>query len=91
MKLPDYEKHCRVLIPSKEETWKDYTVFKTVTWLCEKGPSDLPNGWIKSKDSDPESNILPELVLDWFRTNINSLEIVSELTMVEFPIFASFL
>ena len=90
VKLPEYEKHCRVLVPSKEETWKDYTVFKTVTWLCEKGPSDLPNGWIKSKDSEPESKILPELVLDWFRTNINSLEIVSELTMVEFPILHPF-
>ena len=31
--MPHLEKYCRILTPSSEETWKDYTVFKTVTWI----------------------------------------------------------
>ncbi|MDP6326284.1 MAG: hypothetical protein QGI36_04245, partial [Candidatus Thalassarchaeaceae archaeon] len=33
------KKYCRVLTPSDGETWKDYTVFKSVTWIGNGAPS----------------------------------------------------
>lgn len=89
-KMPHLEKYCRVLIPSSQETWKDYTVFKTVTWIGEGSPSSAPEGWLCSKDDDSVAMILPELVLDWFKTNINSLEVITGLLMSDLPILHDF-
>ncbi len=89
-KMPHLEKYCRVLIPSSQETWKDYTVFKTVTWIGEGIPSSAPEGWLCSKDDDSVAMILPELVLDWFKTNINSLEVITGLLMSDLPILHDF-
>ena len=44
--LDSFKKWCRVLQPGEGETWKDYTVFKTVTWIGEGAPNEIPDGWI---------------------------------------------
>ena len=33
--IDELKRFCRVLTPSEQETWKDYKVFKSVTWVGE--------------------------------------------------------
>ena len=89
-KMPHLEKYCRILTPSSEETWKDYTVFKTVTWIGEGSPSSTPDGWLCSSEGDSIAKILPELVLDWFKTNMSPLEVITSLLMSELPVLHDF-
>jgi DNA mismatch repair protein MutS2 len=63
------KRYCRVLIPGEKETWKDYTVFKTVTWIGSGAPKDTPDGWIVLGSSPSEEIIVPEKTLDWFKNN----------------------
>ena len=41
---PEWDSYVRILTPSAQESWKDYTVFKTVTWIG-KWADELPGGW----------------------------------------------
>ena len=37
----EWASYVRILTPSTQETWKDYTVFKSVTWVGRHGPDAL--------------------------------------------------
>ena len=44
--IEELKRFCRVLTPSDQETWKDYKVFKSVTWVGAGGPAQTPEGWL---------------------------------------------
>jgi hypothetical protein len=44
--LEHMKKWCRVLQPGDGETWKDYSVFKSVTWIGGGAPDTAPEGWV---------------------------------------------
>jgi DNA mismatch repair protein MutS2 len=66
---PTLAKLCRVLTPAKDETWRDYRVFKQVSWIGEGGPSDAPDGWLVLPEGAEDAIVLPEATLGWFRSN----------------------
>ena len=63
------KKSCRVIQPGEGETWKDYTVFKLVTWIGSGAPSDAPDGWVVLSANPAAEMVIPERTIDWFRTN----------------------
>ena len=63
------KKWCRVLQPGDGETWKDYTVFKLVTWIGAGGPADPPKGWVVLGANPAPEMVVPERTIDWFRNN----------------------
>ena len=71
------KRFCRVLTPGDGETWKDYTVFKTVTWIGSGAPAQAPDGWIVLGSKPNEEVIIPEKTLDWFRNNKRVLQSLS--------------
>ena len=73
------KKHCRVLQPGEQETWKDYTVFKTVTWVGKGAPMETPAGWLVLGQSPEPSLILPERTIDWFNLNRKTLNTLCSL------------
>lgn len=70
------KRYCRVLKPTDQETWKDYTVFKTVSWLGSGAPMEAPDGWLVLGSSPEEALILPERTIDWFTHNRKTLDVV---------------
>ena len=70
------KRYCRVLKPTDQETWKDYTVFKTVSWLGSGAPMEAPDGWLVLGSSPDEALILPERTIDWFTHNRRTLDVV---------------
>ena len=77
--IDELKRYCRVLTPSAEETWKDYKVFKSVTWVGEDGPSQVPDGWLVLPENASIDMILPERCVKWFETNKSTLELLSNL------------
>ena len=77
--MEDLKKYCRVLNPSSSETWKDYTVFNKVTWLGKAAPSVIPEGWIVLGINPPKELIVPEMTLDWFKKNSQTLSALCEI------------
>lgn len=77
--LEHLKKHCRVLQPSENESWKDYTVFKTVTWLGSGAPMEAPDGWLVLGTSPDPSLLLPERTINWFSHNRSTLNVVCDL------------
>ncbi|HIF45846.1 MAG TPA: hypothetical protein EYQ73_03505 [Candidatus Poseidoniales archaeon] len=77
--LENLKRHCRVLIPSSEETWKDYTVFKQVSWIGEGAPIKPPEGWVILPEGANEDLILPEKCVAWFENNEKSLRLLTTL------------
>ena len=75
----DLKRFCRVLQPGEQESWKDYTVFKTVTWIGSGAPMQAPDGWLVLGSSPEEALILPERTIDWFSYNRKSLDILCSL------------
>ena len=73
------KKFCRVLQPTENETWKDYTVFKTVTWVGSGAPMEAPDGWLVLGSSPDASLLLPERTIDWFTHNRKTLNILCDL------------
>lgn len=69
---------CRVLIPSEHETWKDYTVFSTITWVGTGAPMSPPEGWLVTGSATDEATLLPERVIDWFSYNATVLNVLCE-------------
>ena len=80
--LESFKKWCRVLQPSKDETWKDYTVFKSVTWIGSGAPADTPNGWVVLPNSNNTELILPERTIGWFQHNIRTLTVLADLVQM---------
>jgi DNA mismatch repair protein MutS2 len=76
---PSLAKFCRVLTPSKDETWRDYRVFKQVSWIGEGGPSDAPDGWLVLPEGADDAIVLPEATLGWFRGNASVLALLEGL------------
>ena len=76
------KKWCRVLTPGNGETWKDYTVFKSITWIGGGAPAEIPDGWLVLSNDPDEELIVPEKTLDWFQHNKRTLQVVREI--VEF-------
>ena len=74
--LDHLKKFCRVLQPTEQESWKDYTVFKTVSWLGPGAPMEAPDGWLVLGSSPEEALILPERTIDWFTHNRKTLDVV---------------
>ncbi|MCH1540641.1 MAG: hypothetical protein L7S56_04300 [Candidatus Poseidonia sp.] len=77
--LEHLKKYCRVLQPGEHESWKDYTVFKTVTWLGSSGPMEAPEGWLVLGSQPDEALLLPERTIDWFKHNRRPLEVLCDL------------
>jgi len=77
--LDNLKKYCRVLQPSENETWKDYTVFKTVSWLGPGAPMEAPDGWLVLGSQPDASLVLPERTIDWFAHNRTTLGVLCEL------------
>ena len=77
--LEQLKRFCRVLTPSEQETWKDYKVFKSVTWVGSDGPPQTPEGWLVLPDGASIDMILPEKCVGWFEHNRKSLELLSTL------------
>ncbi len=77
--LDALKKHCRVLQPGENESWKDYTVFKTVTWLGPGAPMEAPDGWLVLGSSPDPALVLPERTIDWFVHNKGVLGVVCDL------------
>ncbi len=76
---PEWESYVRILTPSAQESWKDYTVFKTVTWVGRHGPEDLPPGWLVLPESNRSDVMVPEFTLDWFTNNKKALKVILDL------------
>ena len=76
---PEWESYVRILTPSAQESWKDYTVFKTVTWIGKNGPDELPPGWLVLPESGRSDVMIPEYTLDWFTNNRKTLKVLLDL------------
>ena len=76
---PELAKQCRVLTPGPDETWRDYRVFKQVSWIGEGAPLDAPEGWLVLPEDAVDAMALPEATLAWFRTNSTLLGLVADL------------
>ena len=76
--LDSFKKWCRVLQPGEGETWKDYTVFKSVTWIGSGAPDEAPDGWVILPKTASSELILPERTIDWFRQNLRTLTVVAD-------------
>ena len=72
------KRYCRVLQPTKQETWKDYTVFKTVSWLGSGAPMEAPDGWLILGSNPDEAMVLPERTINWFSHNHKVLNVVCD-------------
>ncbi len=77
--IDELKRFCRVLTPSEQETWQDYKVFKSVTWVGPDGPQQTPEGWLVVPESSTVDMILPEKCVGWFEHNRQSLEILTSL------------
>ena len=77
--VPEWESYVRILTPSAQETWKDYTVFKSVTWVGRHGPDDLPPGWLVLPEVGRTDVMVPEFTLDWFNNNQKALKVLLDL------------
>ena len=77
--IAELKRFCRVLSPSEQETWKDYKVFKSVTWVGQDGPSQTPEGWLVLPEDSSIDMILPEKCVGWFEHNKESLELLTNL------------
>tara|TARA_B110000444_G_scaffold260425_1_gene307337 strand:+ start:46711 stop:48702 length:1992 start_codon:yes stop_codon:yes gene_type:complete len=80
--LDSFKKWCRVLQPGEGETWKDYTVFKSVTWIGGGAPADAPDGWVVLPNANNSELILPERTIDWFRHNLRTLTVISDVVQM---------
>ncbi|NCG00817.1 MAG: hypothetical protein GWP25_03385 [Euryarchaeota archaeon] len=80
--LEVFKKWCRVLQPGEGETWKDYTVFKSITWIGSGAPVDAPDGWVVLPNAQNTELILPERTIDWFRHNLRTLTVVADLVQM---------
>ena len=76
---PEWNSYVRILTPSARESWKDYTVFKTVTWIGKNGPDELPPGWLVLPESGRSDVMIPEYTLDWFTNNRKTLKVLLDL------------
>ncbi len=76
---PEWDPYVRILTPSAQESWKDYTVFKTVTWIGKNGPDELPPGWLVLPESGRSDVMIPEYTLDWFTNNRKTLKVLLDL------------
>ena len=76
---PEWDSYVRILTPSAQESWKDYTVFKTVTWVGKNGPDELPPGWLVLPESSRSDVMIPEYTLDWFTNNRKTLKVLLDL------------
>ena len=77
--IDELKRFCRVLTPSEQETWKDYKVFKSVTWVGPEGPAQTPEGWLVLPEGASVDMILPEKCVGWFEHNRESLELLTNL------------
>ncbi|MGB1572012.1 MAG: MutS-related protein, partial [Candidatus Poseidoniaceae archaeon] len=77
--IDELKRFCRVLTPSEQESWKDYKVFKSVTWVGPEGPAQTPDGWLVLPESASVDMILPEKCVGWFEHNRESLELLTNL------------
>ena len=77
--IDELKRFCRVLTPSEQETWKDYKVFKSVTWIGSDGPAQTPDGWLVLPENSSIDMILPEKCVGWFEQNRASLELLTTL------------
>ena len=77
--IDELKRFCRVLTPSEQETWKDYKVFKSVTWVGPEGPTQTPEGWLVLPEGASVDMILPEKCVGWFEHNRESLELLTNL------------
>ena len=77
--LDELKRFCRVLTPSEQETWNDYKVFKSVTWVGSEGPAQTPEGWLVLPEGASVDMILPEKCVGWFEHNRESLELLTNL------------
>ncbi len=77
--IAELKRSCRVLTPSAQETWKDYKVFKSVTWVGQDGPAQTPDGWLVLPEDASIDMILPEKCVGWFEQNRESLELLTNL------------
>ncbi|MGB0801887.1 MAG: MutS-related protein [Candidatus Poseidoniaceae archaeon] len=77
--IDELKRFCRVLTPSEQETWKDYKVFKSVTWIGPEGPAQTPEGWLVLPEGASVDMILPEKCVGWFEHNRESLELLTNL------------
>jgi len=77
--IHELKRFCRVLTPSEQETWKDYKVFKSVTWVGPEGPAQTPEGWLVLPEGASVDMILPEKCVGWFEHNRESLELLTNL------------
>ena len=77
--IDELKRYCRVLVPGEQETWKDYKVFKSVTWVGEGGPPQTPEGWLVLPEGSSVDMILPEKCVGWFEHNRESLELLTNL------------
>ena len=68
------ESRCRVIVRDAKETWKDYVVFNTVTWVGDGGPRDPPSGWIVLPSIIKLDQAVPEISIEWFHENRSSIE-----------------
>ena len=68
------ESRCRIIVRDEKETWKDYAVFNTVTWIGEGGPRDPPPGWIALPSITRIDQAVPEISIEWFHENHSSIE-----------------
>ena len=80
--LEQFKKWCRVLQPGDGESWRDYTVFKSVTWIGSGAPVDAPDGWVVLPNALNAELILPERTIDWFRHNIRTLTVVADIVQM---------
>ena len=77
--IDELKRYCRVLTPSAQETWKDYKVFKSITWIGSDGPGQVPEGWLVLPEGASTDMVLPEKCVGWFEHNLESLELLTNL------------
>ena len=77
---------CRVLVRSNEETWRDYVGLPRVTWIGKGAPEVVPSGWVVGKSDQSLHTLVPEVPLQWLKSNSANLSIIANLSDQLWPI-----
>jgi ribosomal protein S13 len=77
---------CRVLVRSEEETWRDYVGLPRVTWIGKGAPEVVPSGWVVGKSDYSLYTLVPEVPLQWLKSNSENLSIIASLSDQLWPI-----
>ena len=78
-------RRARLIVREASETWRDYEIFRTVTWVGPNAPAQPPPSWIVVPSHVGATPLLPEQVVEWFVDNATTLRTLVDLRSSEWP------